>query len=121
MVVMHDQYVDKESAFPIPGFTTVQRDALTMSDPYFTGTYPLIYNTTDGQYQYYNGSAWAAFATGTVADATDLIGGKVKILTADPGNTPVVLNSTSGRYQATAGTAGTPSSTNKFVTNDDTT
>jgi len=120
MVVMHDQYVDKESAFPIPGFTTTQRDALTMSDPYFTGTYPLIYNTTAGQYQYYNGSAWTTFATGTVADATDLIGGKVKLSTADTGNTGVVLNSTDDRYIALAGTSGTPSVTNKYVTNDDT-
>lgn len=55
-----------------------------MSQAYFTGTYPIIYNTTDGQYQYYTGVDWASFATGTVADATNLVGGKVKVSTADP-------------------------------------
>jgi len=103
MVAMHDNLIDKESAIPIVWFTTVQRDALNMSQDYFTWTYPIIYNTTAGEYQYYNWAAWASFATGTVADATNLIWGKVKVTTADPGNTPTVLNSTSGRYAATVG------------------
>ena len=73
MVVMHDNLIDKEQAIPIVGYTTAQRDALDMSEDYFTGTFPIIYNTTLGQYQYYTGLAWAEFATGTVADATTLV------------------------------------------------
>jgi len=73
MVAMHDQIVDKETALPIVSYTTTQRDALDMTQDYFTGSYPIIYNTTAGQYQYYNGSAWASFATGTVADASTTV------------------------------------------------
>ena len=82
MVVMHDNLIDKEQAIPIVGYTTAQRDAINMSEDYFTGTFPIIYNTTLGQYQYYTGVAWAAFATGTVADATTSVKGSTTMSVA---------------------------------------
>lgn len=78
MVFMHDNLIDKETAIPIVWFTTTQRNALNMSQDYFTWTYPIIYNTTTTQYEYYNGVTWASFATGTVADASETIAGKVE-------------------------------------------
>lgn len=119
LVAMHDQIIDKEFPHPVPWFTTVALDALDMSEDYYTGTYPFAFDTTVGQYKYYNGSVWTSFATGTVADATPSVGGKVKVSTADTGNTPVVLNSTDPKYLALAGTSWTPSGSNKYVTQDD--
>lgn len=81
MVVMHDQYVDKAIALPIVGYTTTARDALDMASDYFTGSYPIIYNSTVGEYQYYTGSAWASFASGTTSDASTTVAGKVEIAT----------------------------------------
>jgi len=95
---MHDQLADKSLPFPVYSGTTAALAALTG-----VITYSIAYDTTLGSYVYYNGAAWVSFATGTVADATDLAGGKVKVLAADAGNTPTVLNSTSGRYAATVG------------------
>ena len=119
-VQMHDQIVSKGLPLPIIALTTVERDAIDMWNDYFDESNPIIYNTTAGEYQYWNGSAWTSFATWTVPDATNLVGGKVKLSTADAGNTGVVLNSTDDRYVALAGTSGTPSTSNKYVTNDDT-
>ena len=70
---MHDQIVDKEFPFPFPIYTTTQRDALVMSSDYYTGTAPIIYNSTTTQFEYYTGSAWTSFATGTIPDATTTV------------------------------------------------
>jgi len=109
---MHDQLADKSLPFPVYSGTTAALAALTG-----VITYSIAYDTTLGSYVYYNGAAWVSFATGTVADATTTVGGKVKVSTADAGNTPTALNSTDAKYAALAGT-GTPSGSNKFVTAD---
>lgn len=81
LVAMHDQIIDKEFPHPVPWFTTAALNALNMSEDYYTGTYPFAYDTTAGQYKYYNWSAWTTFSTGTVADASDTVAGKVEIAT----------------------------------------
>lgn len=74
---MHDQLPDKTRPFPVYSGTTAQLAALTG-----VTTYSIAYDTTLGQYVYYNGSAFTTFATGTVADASTTVAGKVEIATS---------------------------------------
>ena len=54
----------------IKGITTTIRDAYTPP----AGTYPVIYNTTDGEHQKWNGSAWEAIGSGGgSADGNDFL------------------------------------------------
>lgn len=80
-VQMHDQIVDKLLPLPILSLTTTERDAIDMDSDYYADTAPIIYNETAGQYEYWTGSAWTTFSTGTVANASTTVAGKVEIST----------------------------------------
>ena len=115
--------------------TTTQRDALTPEEGM------IIYNSTTSQVEVYQGGAWVSSSSG-VSDATETVKGIGEIATqaeieagTELGGTgaslivnPKNLKSSvyytklpsSDEKAALAGTSGTPSGTNKFVTNDDT-
>lgn len=94
--------------------TTVQRDALSASNGM------IIYNSTTGEVNQYIGGAWSAVAAGsTQPTASTTVLGKIKT-DVTPAGDPVALIADNPKYDALAGTSGTPSSTNKYVTNDDT-
>lgn len=114
--------------------TTTQRDALTPS----AGM--IIYNTTTGQVEKYESGSWVG-STG-VANASSSVEGIVEIATSSEIDNDTAIGGTgaaiaitpdqlvlskygtgipsSDQKAALAGTSGTPSSTNKYVTNDDT-
>ena len=94
--------------------TTTQRDALSASNGM------LIYNSTTGELNQYIGGAWSAVAAGsTQPTASTTVLGKIKT-DVTPAGDPVALIADNPKYDALAGTSGTPSSSNKYVTNDDT-
>lgn len=94
--------------------TTVQRDALSASNGM------IIYNSTTGEVNQYIGGAWSAVAAGsTQPTASTTVLGKMKT-DVTPAGDPVALIQDNPKYDALAGTSGTPSSSNKYVTNDDT-
>jgi len=94
--------------------TTVQRDALSASNGM------IIYNSTTGELNQYIGGAWSAVAAGsTQPTASTTVLGKIKTDVA-PAWDPVALITDNPKYDALAGTSGTPSTSNKYVTNDDT-
>lgn len=115
--------------------TTTQRDALTPAEGM------IIYNSTTSQVEVYQGGAWVSSSSG-VSDATETVKGIGEIATqaeieagTELGGTgaslivnPKNLKSSvyytglpsSDEKAALAGTSGTPSGTNKFVTNADT-
>lgn len=94
--------------------TTAQRDALSASNGM------IIYNSTTGELNQYIGGAWSAVAAGsTQPTASTTVLGKIKT-DVTPAGDPVALIADNPKYDALAGTSGTPSSTNKYVTNDDT-
>lgn len=93
--------------------TTVQRDALSASNGM------LIYNSTTGELNQYIGGAWSAVAAGsTQPTASTTVLGKIKTDVA-PAWDPVALITDNPKYDALAGTSGTPSASNKYVTEDD--
>lgn len=95
--------------------TTVQRDALSASNGM------IIYNSTTGEVNQYIGGAWSAVAAGsTQPTASTTVLGKMKT-DVTPAGDPVALIQDNPKYDALAGTSGTPSISNKYVTNDDTT
>lgn len=95
--------------------TTVQRDALSASNGM------IIYNSTTGELNQYIGGAWSAVAAGsTQPTASTTVLGKMKT-DVTPAGDPVALIQDNPKYDALAGTSGTPSTSNKYVTNDDTT
>ncbi len=108
--------------------TTTERDALTPVNG------DLIYNETDSKFQMYQGSAWVD-VTSVAADASTTVKGIVEMATdaeveagTGTGGTgaQLVVGAdsthvvTDNEKAAVAGTSGTPSGSNKFVTNDDT-
>lgn len=94
--------------------TTVQRDALSASNGM------IIYNSTTGEVNQYIGGAWSAVAAGsTQPTASTTVLGKMKT-DVTPAGDPVALIQDNPKYDALAGTSGTPSTSNKYVTNDDT-
>jgi len=98
----------------VNSLTTVQRDALTPANGL------IIYNTTTWEFQIYQGGAWSTIASGsTQPNASTTVLGKIKT-DVEPASDPVALITDNPKYDALAGTSGTPSSSNKYVTNDDT-
>lgn len=94
--------------------TTAQRDALSASNGM------IIYNSTTGELNQYIGGAWSAVASGsTQPTASTTVLGKIKT-DVTPAGDPVALIADNPKYDALAGTSGTPSTSNKYVTNDDT-
>jgi hypothetical protein len=100
--------------------TTTQRDALTPSDG------DMIYNTTDTKVQMYENGAWTD-ASAAGADASTTVKGITKISVAPVSSSiPISVGDndprvpTADENDALVGTSGTPSTSNKFVTNDDT-
>lgn len=59
--------------------TTAQRDAFTAGTS--TAEAPIIYNSTVGTMQYWNGTAWINFGSGSIVNATSVIAGKVEMAT----------------------------------------
>ncbi len=107
--------------------TTVERDALTPING------DLIYNETDDKVQMRQGGAWVD-VTSVAADASKTVKGIVEIATEAqieagtttgetgaliviPADTNHVVND--NQKAAIAGTSGTPSGSNKFITADD--
>lgn len=136
LVAMHDQLPDKleptaftqavttpdisftgttTAGLKVKSLTTAQRDAISNA-----ANGDIIYNSTTWVMNQYIGGAWTTFATGTIANATTSVAGKLQTDVA-PAWTPTALITDNPKYDALAGTSGTPSSTNKYVTNDDTT
>ena len=80
----------------------------------------IIYNSTTGELNQYIGGAWSAVASGsTQPTASTTVLGKIKT-DVTPAGDPVALIADNPKYDALAGTSGTPSTSNKYVTNDDT-
>ena len=52
------------------GITTAVRDGITIN----AGEYPVIYNTTTGQFERYNGSSWESWNDGTGTDDQNISG-----------------------------------------------
>jgi len=99
----------------VNSLTTVQRDALTPANGL------IIYNSTAWEFQIYQGGTWSTVASGsTQPNASTTVLGKIKT-DVTPAGDPVALITDNPKYDALAGTSGTPSTSNKYVTNDDTT
>lgn len=114
--------------------TTTQRDALTPANGM------IIYNSTTGQIEKYENGSWVgttgvANASATVAGIAEIAvqseidndtatGGTGAAIAITPDQLALSKYGTgipsSDQKAALAGTSGTPSSTNKYVTNDDT-
>lgn len=79
----------------------------------------IIYNSTTGELNQYIGGAWSAVAAGsTQPTASTTVLGKIKT-DVTPAGDPVALITDNPKYDALAGTSGTPSTSNKYVTADD--
>jgi hypothetical protein len=85
-----------------------------------------ITTPVNGNGLFYNGSAWVNTDV-NVADASTTVKGVTKMSTAPAvANNPIAVGDNDARVPTTdendalAGTSGTPSSSNKYVTNDDT-
>lgn len=91
-----------------------------------TGDIAIDYST--GSIYFYNGSSWATITGGTTPqDASTTVKGITKMSVAPASATsPIAVGDNDPRVpsqdenDALVGTSGTPSSSNKFVTNDDT-
>lgn len=68
-----------QPCFITNGVTTTQRDAFTFGKA--ADMYPMIFNTTTGVMQYWNGGAWIAFGSGASLNATETSGGKAELAT----------------------------------------
>lgn len=102
--------------------TTAARDSALGADWAATLPYTNIYVTATGLFYNYNLSdaAWQSIDTGTSPwNATTSSAGLVRSDVA-PAGIPVALIQDNPKYDALAGTSGTPSTSNKYVTNDDT-
>jgi len=105
----------------IQSLTTAQRNVLTPANGH------IIYNTTTTQFEVYENGAWVSLR-GVAVDASTIAKGITKLSVAPAEATnPIAVGDndsrlpTQGENDALAGTSGTPSGTNKYVTNDDTT
>lgn len=101
---------------------TTARDTALWANGVPTTPYTNIYVTATGLFYNYNLSTaqWEAIDTGTTPwNATNVSAGLVRSDVA-PAGIPVALIQDNPKYDALAGTSGTPSSSNKYVTNDDT-
>lgn len=98
----------------VNSLTTVQRDALTPANGL------IIYNTTTWEFQIYQGGAWSTIASGsTQPNASTTVLGKIKTDVA-PASDPVALITDNPKYDALAGAGGSPSSSNLYETQYDT-
>lgn len=103
--------------------TTAARDSALGADGVPTLPYQWIFVTATGLFYNYNLSSgmWESIDTGTTPwNATTSSAWLVRTDVA-PAGIPVALITDNPKYDALAGTSGTPSGTNKYVTNDDTT
>ena len=66
---------DGDEFFTLPSLTTAERDALSAVNGM------MVFNETTGVMNQYISGAWTTFATGTTADASETVGGKVEIAT----------------------------------------
>lgn len=101
--------------------TTAARDSALGADGVATLPYRNIYVTATGLFYNYNlsANAWQSIDTGTSpANATASVSGLVRTDVA-PAGIPVALIQDNPKYDALAGTSGTPSASNKYVTEDD--
>jgi hypothetical protein len=105
----------------IQSLTTVQRDLLTPANGH------IIYNTTTTQFEIYEAGAWESLRA-SASNASTTVKGIAKLSTApaDAENPIAVGNNdprvpTTDENDALAGTSGSPSSSNKYVTADDVT
>ena len=102
--------------------STAARDSALGADGAATLPYSDIYVTATGLFYNYNLSTatWQSVSTGTTpGNATAASAGLIRTDVA-PAGVPVALITDNPKYAALAGTSGTPSSSNKYVTNDDT-
>lgn len=102
--------------------TTAARDSALGADGVPTLPYQWIFVTATGLFYDYNLSTgiWESRDTGTTPwNATTTNAGLVRSDVA-PAGIPVALIQDNPKYDALAGTSGTPSTSNKYVTNDDT-
>ncbi len=114
--------LDKNGNNGVTYATTAARDSALGADGVATLPYRNIYVTATGLFYNYNlsANAWQSIDTGTSpANATASVSGLVRTDVA-PAGVPVALIQDNPKYDALAGTSGTPSSSNKYVTNDDT-
>lgn len=135
LVAMHDQLPDKleptaftqaittpdisftgttTAGLKVKSLTTAQRDAISNA-----ANGDIIYNSTTWVMNQYIGGAWTTFATGTIANATTSVAGKVQTDVA-PAWTPTALITDNPKYDALAGAGGSPSSSNLYETQYDT-
>jgi len=99
----------------VKSLTTAQRLAITPANG------QIVYDSTLGENYQYIAGAWSAISAGsTQPNASTTVLGKIKT-DVTPAGDPVALITDNPKYDALAGTSGSPSSTNKYVTNDDTT
>ena len=114
--------LDKNGNNGVTYATTAARDSALGADWVATLPYRSIYVTATGLFYNYNlsANAWQSIDTGTSpANATASVSGLVRSDVA-PAGIPVALIQDNPKYDALAGTSGTPSTSNKYVTNDDT-
>ena len=114
--------LDKNGNNGVTYATTAARDSALGADGVPSTPYTNIYVTATGLFYNYNLSTaqWEAIDTGTTPwNATTSSAGLVRSDVA-PAGIPVALITDNPKYDALAGTSGTPSTSNKYVTNDDT-
>jgi hypothetical protein len=103
----------------IQSLTTAQRNNLTPANGH------IIYNTTTTQFEIYEAGVWQSLRASAV-NASTTVKGLTKLSTAPASATdPIAVGDNDVRIPSTdendalAGTSGTPSSSNKYVTSDD--
>lgn len=91
----------------LKSLTTPQRDALTASNG------AIIYNTTTGEFNVYQGGAWSVVASGsTQPDASTTVAGKVEIATQSELNNGTATGGTGASLVATPDTMAVTSQNN---------
>lgn len=67
---------DSNTTFRLPNMTTTERDAIGTP-----ANGMLIYNTTTGEFQYYDGGAWQTVGTASVPNASETVAGIIELAT----------------------------------------
>lgn len=96
------------TTFRIPNLTEAERDALTPLDGM------LVYNTTSGEYQYYDGGAWQSVGMASVPNASTTVAGIVEEATAAEVGAGTATGGTGARLFINAGSV---SKTSGFTEN----
>lgn len=76
----------------IPNLTEVQRDALVSPQ---NGL--ILYNTTAGEFQYYDGGAWLTVGTASVPNASETVAGIIELATASQSGSATSTGETGAR------------------------